>query len=466
MKKPLEIIHNGTATTDQVRTYLHLPFDVPEGIERIDVQYEYSEAIGAEPHLTGGNTVDIGLFDPRGVGFMAEGFRGWSGSERRAFFVAPDDATPGYLPGPIWPGTWHVHLGFYKVAAAGCDYTVTVRLTPAKSAHVEARFPALLRLGDQASRRPLKLDGWYKGELHCHSLHSDGDSSPYEVIQAAEALGLDFIALTDHNVMSHQAALKTLDTGLILIPGYEVTTYRGHWNIWGDQGWIDFRMMTDGQMREAIQEAKRRGYLVSCNHPRPFGPPWEFEDVEAYHCIEIWNGPWRLMNNAALAFWESRLKAGKRFVAVGGSDAHFLKREHLHRLGHPTTYVRCDGPPSAKGLLDGIRAGRVFVTEAPDGPQLYFGSGDRIMGETVVRPQDDKLSVWIQAINAAGTTLELHGAPGCLYRCAIDTASQRLEVQLPTDQTSYVRAQLVTRESDECILHAAGNPIYLQDQAR
>ncbi len=74
MKKPLQIVLKGTATKDQVHTYRHLPFDVPEGVGRIEVQYEYSDAIGAAPHLTGGNTVDIGIFDPRGVDFMAAGF--------------------------------------------------------------------------------------------------------------------------------------------------------------------------------------------------------------------------------------------------------------------------------------------------------------------------------------------------------------------------------------------------------
>ena len=62
MREPIEIVLKGTATTEQTATYLHLPFDVPEGIERIHVQYEYSAAIGSDPHLTGGNTVDNGIF--------------------------------------------------------------------------------------------------------------------------------------------------------------------------------------------------------------------------------------------------------------------------------------------------------------------------------------------------------------------------------------------------------------------
>ncbi|MBE0688626.1 MAG: phosphoesterase, partial [Anaerolineae bacterium] len=75
-----EIILSGFVGPDQTRSYLHLPFEVPTQTGRIDVRYEYSAAIGSDPQLTGGNTVDIGIFDPRGTQFHSPGFRGWSGS--------------------------------------------------------------------------------------------------------------------------------------------------------------------------------------------------------------------------------------------------------------------------------------------------------------------------------------------------------------------------------------------------
>jgi predicted metal-dependent phosphoesterase TrpH len=124
---------------------------------------------------------------------------------------------------------------------------------------------------------PLKPDGWYRGELHCHTYHSDGDSAPLELVRAAQALGLDFLAITDHNTLSHLIDLAAIDTpNLILIPGVEVTTYKGHWNVWGDSGWIDFRTLTPERMESAIQVARERVTLTSCNHPRPYGPAWEF----------------------------------------------------------------------------------------------------------------------------------------------------------------------------------------------
>src|SRR5213076_3276472 len=56
--------------------------------------------------------------------------------------------------------------------------------------------------------------------------------------------GLDFVTLVDHNnrvahnnLLGYQAAHPN---GLI-IPGTEVTTYRGHWNNQGSSNFADFR---------------------------------------------------------------------------------------------------------------------------------------------------------------------------------------------------------------------------------
>src|SRR5688500_13267812 len=124
-----DLIIEGRVPAGREKFYQDVPFDMPPGVVRLDVQYAYSEQIGSDPQLIGGNTVDIGLFDWRGEEFLNAGFRGWTGSARSEFFVSTTDATPGYLPGPMTPGTWHISLGFYKVSPRGCDYTVTLRFT-------------------------------------------------------------------------------------------------------------------------------------------------------------------------------------------------------------------------------------------------------------------------------------------------------------------------------------------------
>ena len=104
-----------------VSAYRMFLFDVPGGIARLEVGYSFSDDDPGGFMRSAGNVLDIGLFDARGSEFMcAEGFRGWSGSARREFFVAPGRATPGYLPGPILPGRWQVILGLHRILPQGC----------------------------------------------------------------------------------------------------------------------------------------------------------------------------------------------------------------------------------------------------------------------------------------------------------------------------------------------------------
>jgi hypothetical protein len=454
----------GTLTADQTLTYPLLPFTVPPHTARIEVRYSYAAAIGSDPHLTGGNTIDIGVFDPRGQAFMGEGFRGWSGSARTAFFISAQAATPGYMPGPIQPGTWHICLGAYKVAEAGCPYRVEIALTTA-APDPDPGFPARLALSAQPRPDAVHESGWYRGELHCHTDHSDGDSDPLTVIDRAEALGLDFLAITDHNVLSHQVALAAAQTRLMLIPGMEVTTYRGHWNIWGAGAWIDFRAQSAADMQAAVDAALRAGYLISCNHPRPFGPEWLYPEVEGFHCIEVWNGQWWLMNDDALAYWEARLRGGAQVTAVGGSDCHFHAREHPAKLAHPTTFIYCAGAPSPAALLDGLRAGHAFISESPTGAEIYLSAGDVMMGDVLVS-SDDIVTFSVHVRHAAGKQLQIVTKLGVVQQFALDDVEWMGVVPVDVRDTPYVRAQVVSDDPNRFTMHALTNPIYIDRTSR
>src|SRR5690606_12073212 len=97
--------------------------------------------------------------------------------------------------------------------------------------------------------------GWYRGDLHLHSAHSDGSCDSiagrrvpcplYRTLEAARQRGLDFVAVTEHNTTSHAAALRELAPyfdRMLLIPGREVTTFHGHFNVFGITSPIDFRI--------------------------------------------------------------------------------------------------------------------------------------------------------------------------------------------------------------------------------
>ena len=157
---------------DRLRSiYRMLPFDVPAGTARLEVSYSFSDDDPGGFMRPAGNILDIGLFDARGSEFLhAEGFRGWSGSNLRKFSLTPGEATPGYLPGPIPPGRWEVILGLHNILPQGCDYQITVKLWEGAASNHEPVAPPPWPVLRQEP-------GWYRGDLHCHSHHSDGTGS-------------------------------------------------------------------------------------------------------------------------------------------------------------------------------------------------------------------------------------------------------------------------------------------------
>src|SRR3977135_1866630 len=69
-----------------------------------------------------------------------------------------------------------------------------------------------------------------KVETHLHTLHSDGHHGVAEMLSACLSAGYDAVALTDHNTLSGLREANDVAHGLdlILVPGVEVTTFRGH----------------------------------------------------------------------------------------------------------------------------------------------------------------------------------------------------------------------------------------------
>jgi hypothetical protein len=365
---------------DRLRSdYLAIPFEVPAGRAALHVGFTYEGAMSADVR-TGGNTIDLGLFEPGSLGFGSPAFRGWSGSERNDVWLAPEAATPGYRPGPIVAGTWHVVLGLYQVANDGAPYRLTIEthraLPPGVSDLATRATQVTFYSGGEKGRSLGPL--WLRGDLHCHTLHSDGAEEPATLVGEALRLGLDFLAITDHNTDSHHGHVVSTagDDTIVLLKAEEVTTYYGHSNAWGLGGWVDFRNRTAEDMRRSFDEVHRQGGLVSVNHPFGGTSPWELGDELAAEAdtIEVWNGPWSPDERDAIDWWARLLASGARPTAVGGSDCHSFRRRAGQALGGPTTWVRA-ATRDREGVTDGIRAGRVVITARPDTPRPDMTAG-------------------------------------------------------------------------------------------
>src|SRR5262245_6177682 len=79
----------------------------------------------------------------------------------------------------------------------------------------------------QAPQSPAPPGGrWYKGNTHTHTLNSDGDSTPDDVVRWYREHGYRFLVLTDHNVLTSVDGLNALhgaDEQFVVVRGEEVT---------------------------------------------------------------------------------------------------------------------------------------------------------------------------------------------------------------------------------------------------
>jgi hypothetical protein len=368
-----ETRHAGRWTIeDRCRSAWHyLPVDVPPGSSALRVELEYESA---------GAVVDLGCFGPAG-------FRGWSGGARESFVITAEAASPGYLPGEIEPGTWQVVVGLHQVPLAGVRYELTARATSDRLAPDPPAEP-VPPVTDRPGRRDLPAaEGmrWLAGDLHTHTVHSDGALTVPELAAFAAGRGLDFLAVTDHNTTSHHRELPAAARahGIALVPGQELTTDSGHANAFGDLPWIDFRERPDAW----LAATERGGGLLSVNHPYGGQVSWTAPMTRRPPLIEVWHWSWLdLRWTAPLSWWLAWCPAA---VGVGGSDWHRPGSDAPP--GSPTTWVLAEaaeaGPAEVGAVLAGAAAGRVSVSASRAGPLLL-----RVDGELV-------------AVDAEGTVL-------------------------------------------------------------
>ena len=418
-----------TAADAAAGPYLPVPVEIPAGTTRIDVAMAYAKA--------GDCIIDLGLMDPRATGFPSPaGFRGWSGGARDGFFVATDDATPGYVPGPIPPGAWTILLGLYRVPSGGAEVALSVRLDDA---------PRPLWSPEPVATPRDPTPGWYRGDLHCHTHHSDAKGAPEVLHQAARRAGLRFLAVTDHNTITQRRYFAPRSSkDLVFIRGEEITTAAGHANVFGTESWIDFRMTAPADAHRLAAMVHSAGGLLSINHDKP-PIPWRHE-LPMLDCMEAWQSHWFTGNWISLARYDERLHAGWRISLIGGSDWHqptALAPPGPLGLGRPTTALWLPELSEA-AVLWALRAGRGYVTEGPDGPHLSFTADGVAMGGAHVGRAE--WTVEAEVHGAAGDRLVWVDAGGVVAEQEIPEEGWTARLTLPPPDR-FLRAEIVAKAS-------------------
>ncbi|MDR1065528.1 MAG: ATP-grasp domain-containing protein [Oscillospiraceae bacterium] len=162
-------------------------------------------------------------------------------------------------------------------------------------------------------------------DLHTHSNYShDGVSAPREIIAAALALGLDGVAICDHNIFRAYEEAKVLaPEGFIVIPGVEYSTDCGHVLALFVSGMYDVRYSERGvcSLSELRAAADADGAILIAAHPfrhRDTALPELFELTDGVETLNSRDDA-REPQNEAKAITAAE-KHGK-FI-TGGSDAH------------------------------------------------------------------------------------------------------------------------------------------------
>ena len=273
----------------------------------------------------------------------------------------------------------------------------------------------------------------YRGNIHMHTVHSDGTGQVADLIAAASKADLDFIIITDHNKLVDQGeegwregVLTLLD---IEVNDDDLEPERNHCltlNVHKD-------MTPHARSPQGLIDAVRtHGGLTFLAHPIDKPSPvipetyeWTEWDIEGFTGIELWNfmsefrpfatskakglviaqfpqyfstGPYPEM----LAKWDELLQQ-QPTVAIGGSDAHaqvynigpyrkrFLPYDYCFRAVNThiltTEAFNQDTEHDRALLYDALRAGRAWIGYDMVHPTEGFHFGART-GETVAMMGD------------------------------------------------------------------------------
>ncbi|MGE0463988.1 MAG: CehA/McbA family metallohydrolase [Vicinamibacterales bacterium] len=314
-------------------------------------------------------------------------------------------------------------------------------LTAAREA-IEAR--ALDRASTGVGVQAPAAASWVKGNLHAHTLNSDGDSTPDEVVRWYREHGYDFLVLTDHNFLTGVDGLNAVQGAagkFLVVKGEEVTSAVDkkpiHVNGFDLERRVEPpRASTVGGMLQGMVDAIRgaRG-VPSINHPN-FG--WaisadELAAVQRTKLFEVYNGH-PLVNNLGGGgvpgleeVWDRILSGGRMLYGVAVDDAHHFKRpwdRTASTPGHGWVFVKA-AALEPRALVEALERG-----------EFYSSTGVEL---AEVEATGAALRVAVKAAGTSKHRIQFIGRGGRLLR---EVAASAASYEFAGDE-GYVRAKVL-----------------------
>ncbi|MEW6069744.1 MAG: PHP domain-containing protein [Candidatus Thermoplasmatota archaeon] len=154
-----------------------------------------------------------------------------------------------------------------------------------------------------------------KLDLHVHSKYSqDATGEIKEIIKKAKKIGLNGIALVDHNeIKGSLEALEYAKTGdFVIVPGIEISCAQGHVIALG----IKETVPRDLQLEATLEKIVALGGIAVAAHPcRVFST---LPSIEKFKILEVFNSRcWEFENRKA-----EKLADNLKLCKTAGSDCH------------------------------------------------------------------------------------------------------------------------------------------------
>jgi hypothetical protein len=265
---------------------------------------------------------------------------------------------------------------------------------------------------------------WLKGNTHAHTTNSDGDAAPDAVVRWYEEHGYDFLALSDHNVLTPPLVRPT---SLTMLSAEEVTMPLSvHVNGLGLSAPIPPpqppRLRKDARKRwlleQAIAAIQAQGGLAHVNHPN-----WEWAlpakllaEVPALRFLEIFNGHPDANNDGGRrgpsveASWDRLLGLGRQVFVLASDDAHDYHgwAPRLRNPGRGWIYTQAEDARPAS-ILEAMHAGRFYASTG-----VHLASYDARPAELNVAV--DGAPAEIELVGLGGTVLERERAAETCFR--------------------------------------------------
>lgn len=352
---------NGALNKDQCKTYHPHSFEVPDGITNIHIDFSFTPLYASgRIHR---NQINVSLNDPDGI-------RGvWNVVREEGFNVNALASSPGFDSRTIQPGRWTAFVDVHRILPPD---SVTYEMTVTLSSDPLTLTPPVY---DGNRKVAVAVPGWYRGDLHAHTTHSDGRWDIPEFTAFMRGLGLDFVTLSDHNTVTGLAQHRSqTEDGFLAMGGMELSTFYGHMLALGSSHWYEWRLDIEEGMdvHRIMQQVIDQGDMLIIAHPmavdEPFcsGCHWQFEDARPGVAlgVEIWNGFWHVFNDEALQQYYVWLNQGYRLVATSGTDIHGpVPTNTPRRGGFNVVYAE---ELSETAILDAVRKGHSYVSAGPE----------------------------------------------------------------------------------------------------